>query len=776
MANIENIKIGDSNPDALMTDRPYQETANQFVSFGSIVPKDNVWDDMPVNEWEINDGWDVEFINNGRKLKINKFKIDTWGLRQKHPKDTIDSIGFTTDLKVRVEGLAYVHQNIIQANVGSDEITGFVQAKFNSIGWNTVWYPGLYKDDTSGYYLQGLVIQGCGCYTQSWEQYGDASYTMGRAPWEVNGNRDHFVTDGIRPSGAMTGVANGVCIGLFGGCQTATAHLDTTNGAYRIYDISNHPIYIDLDVPDDSQRIDVTSVECWDAYLGNEHIYHKDKTVENCLRKYGLIKTEEKDSSEGVHIVQNQFINNTGISAPSGLILPVVTDINDLLATSGWSFNCNADRNFIEYIRDWLTTHDCPIYQCDYNKIKGVFQGSNMDGDIIVNINIEGDTGLDRFIEGSSINKITFNLGENMAITSCNTLFKSSPITEIVTNKPLQSRDVSGMFEYCSKIVTIPEGLIDFKHNVNYTVKLHNTDFVLSSNSLQWMFDGCNSLETVNAYDNDAESEIIENVIDVISLYYAFSGCSNLKTIKYILDMSLYRTDYQDYNNYQNAWSQVHQLQSVRFRGINRTFYAGNVWLEGNEYHWWPLDAESITYLFDKAADLVNSYRPKYYIADYSDIIIRDEYGLIYTESGITAEELGDIQIYYGISSLTDDGYKDTCDFYYQYNGNYYSIRTLASLYDDLISTHSYLADFLDSSTANLIKNKAMFGASDRCGETLNGYMRFIPDTAFVSTPDNNQYDIYIGSVANQNVTDEMVTAMNAKGWNIYVDNVLRIV
>ena len=42
------------------------------------------------------------------------------------------------------------------------------------------------------------------------------------------------------------------------------------------------------------------------------------------------------------------------------------------------------------------------------------------------------------------------------------------------------------------------------------------------------------------------------------------------------------------------------------------------------------------------------------------------------------------------------------------------------------------------------------------------------------SSPENDHANLYIGSVANQNVTDEMVKEINAKGWNVYVDNIIR--
>lgn len=53
-----------------------------------------------------------------------------------------------------------------------------------------------------------------------------------------------------------------------------------------LIDISDNPIVISLY---NSNGIDITSVECWDAYAETEQVWHKDKTVENCLMKYRLM-------------------------------------------------------------------------------------------------------------------------------------------------------------------------------------------------------------------------------------------------------------------------------------------------------------------------------------------------------------------------------------------------------------------------------------------------------------------------------------------------------
>ena len=50
-------------------------------------------------------------------------------------------------------------------------------------------------------------------------------------------------------------------------------------------DISNSPIVISLI---NERGIDPTSIESWSAYLGTKQIYHKDKTLDNCWKKYGI--------------------------------------------------------------------------------------------------------------------------------------------------------------------------------------------------------------------------------------------------------------------------------------------------------------------------------------------------------------------------------------------------------------------------------------------------------------------------------------------------------
>ena len=53
-----------------------------------------------------------------------------------------------------------------------------------------------------------------------------------------------------------------------------------------LVDITDSPITISLI---NNNGINLPSVECWDAYLADTQIYHRDKTIDNCWKKYHLV-------------------------------------------------------------------------------------------------------------------------------------------------------------------------------------------------------------------------------------------------------------------------------------------------------------------------------------------------------------------------------------------------------------------------------------------------------------------------------------------------------
>lgn len=280
MSNINNIKVGSTNPDSILFNKYKVELANKELSFGSIIPRDNSLEainNVSNSIWQVNDGWEVEIINS-KKLAIKKFKIDTWGIRQMIPNPHTNY----NKLRVRVTGLTRVHQNVVCHTAGSTTADGFTKAYGGTAGYDVYWYPGHY---TSGNSIQGMVIQfGCGYTANDNERYD--SLQIGKHPWDVGTKVG--ISDGIIEGIWGDTDYKAITIGLYGGVQNAKSWHDETGDAYKQYDISDNPIYIDLNVDDVTKDIDVTSVECWDSYIGSTKSYHKDKTIDNCWKKYGL--------------------------------------------------------------------------------------------------------------------------------------------------------------------------------------------------------------------------------------------------------------------------------------------------------------------------------------------------------------------------------------------------------------------------------------------------------------------------------------------------------
>ena len=589
MANINNLRIGDVTPNSLMLDKPYQPISNQFTSFGSIVSKDNTNTTVSPNfaQWEINDDCEVEIIS-PRKIRIKKFKIDTWIIRIKT--GNIDNPSDWAKLRIKVDGLTYLHNNIICHTAGSDTPDGFTNAYLGTVGWNVLWYPG---HDTSGNYAKGLLIQGCMNYNDN-ATYNDGSLYMGRAPWDIGSYS--FISDGEVSTKALYGIGcKAICIGLFGGVQNAASYLDDSNGAYKVYDISDHPLTIDLDVADSSVAVDYSSVEIWDAYIGDTQVYHKDKTVENCLEKYKYCKYISSDSDD--EDSQYQIAKDSSMTA-NNIIVPIPIDFDSLFGKQT-SFNIAASNSeFWDAVKENAQNIGLIIRNSDYNKLKGVFQDSNISGAITIKLLNPGNIAGDRMFENTLLNEINFTYDSNIVgdaknqFTSINTLFKSTPNLKTITStKDLLARDMSGCFEY-SGIEEIP-GIILYSARTYNEVKGANPYCSLTS----YFCDGCSKLTIINRYRGATNREDSSNIIKFQSAYYSFNNCSQLVTIDPILDFEFVRPSTSE-----NAFKNCGKLTDVRIRNLNH----GDWHLDDNSQHGnlSALNQESIEYLFANLKDL----------------------------------------------------------------------------------------------------------------------------------------------------------------------------
>lgn len=593
MANISNLRIGDVTPDALMLDKPYQPISNQFTSFGSIVSKDNTNTTVSPNfaKWEINDDCEVEIIS-PRKIRIKKFKIDTWIIRIKT--GNIDNPSDWAKFRIKVDGLTYLHNNIICHTAGSDTPDGFTNAYLGTVGWNTLWYPG---HDTSGNYAKGLLIQGCMNYNDN-ATYNDGSLHMGRAPWDISGYS--FISDGEVSTKALYGIGcKAICIGLFGGVQNAASYLDDSNGAYKVYDISDHPLTIDLDVVDNIAAVDYSSVEVWDAYVGDTQVYHKDKTVENCLEKYKYCKRISSTTDDGS---QYQIAKDSSMTA-NNIVVPVPTDFDSLFGKRT-SFNIVASNSeFWDAVKENAKNIGLIISDSNYKEIKGTFQGSNISGAITIKLLNTDNIAGDRIFENTLLSEINFTYDSSIVgdaknqFSSLNTLFKSTPNLKTITSpKDLLARDMSGCFEY-SGIEEIP-GIILYSARTYNEVKGANPYCTVTT----WFCDGCSKLTTINRYRGATDREDASNVIKFTSAYYSFNGCSQLVTIDPILDFEYVRPSESPC-----AFAGDNKLTDVRIRNLNHGdwHFDGSAYDGTNIHGNLPaLDQESVKYLFTNLKDL----------------------------------------------------------------------------------------------------------------------------------------------------------------------------
>lgn len=95
-----------------------------------------------------------------------------------------------------------------------------------------------------------------------------------------------------------------------------TVVTDVVTMTDNIIDISENPIEIELL---NLCGIDVSNVECWKAYIGNNLVYNKPKTVENCWLKYGFAEKDTEKDTKNIY----RLINNC---APNINFTPIVSD------------------------------------------------------------------------------------------------------------------------------------------------------------------------------------------------------------------------------------------------------------------------------------------------------------------------------------------------------------------------------------------------------------------------------------------------------------------
>lgn len=783
MANINNIRLGRDYPDNIRFPSYAAPIGNQFTYFGNIIPKDNTnADKAPEGQWEINDDCEVEIIS-PRKIAIKKFKIDNWIIRRKtgpdvnEQTDEIDLFGET--FKIKVTGLDYVHNNIICHTQGSNIPDGFTKAYARPAwdNWTVYWWPGQYTEGDN--YARGLLIQGCINYIASQKEI-DGSTHMGRAPGAMGSVE--YINDGEYGVRGWYGIGcRGICIGLFGGVQNAAEYLDDSNGAYRVYDISDHPIYIDLDIQDTiNYPIDLSTKECWDAYVGNTKLYHRDKTIENCWKKYGLAtETYVDDEGNTKEYGYIKVTNVSGYSFKGGLILPEVIDWEDNIENICWNFKI-ANTDFWEKVRNWFDNN----YTTFSMITKPLFAQSNIGGRIQIKLKEweNEEEGLPqyylyagRFLQGSTIESIHFISENECSFSSGNGMFIGSSLKQITFESPkgwlIGATDMSGILSQCGNLTSYPYNLINWGAN-RTNVKANGIMCTL----MGWFCEYTPLIE-IPSFDQENRESDDNTIIFATYAPQVFNGCNSLTKIGPICDLSIVIPNSNNTTNMFNCPN----LTDVRIKNLNHGNWSfdGITRNEGYIGNLPLLNQESIEYLFNNLADLTTHDPDKHinliyksfanWSSDYwnsngedrpvstafrfMDTRLRFANGTNANPICYTNQTFEKMIIY--VSGLQDG---DRLEF---------GSGIISESTDSIVADGQYTIK--KTSTNNEGFKLYSSNPSDKSWVSIQIVYGYDPTNPLVSSA-----DLYCPANWEDKITEVMITSANNKGWNIYIDNILK--
>lgn len=317
---------------------------------------------------------------------------------------------------------------------------------------------------------------------------------------------------------------------------------------------------------------DPSSVECWDAHVGDEQVYHKDRTLENCWTKYGI--ANEKDWSGVYNYITSLSINMDNIPFDiTSLVLPSISDLEEVLqplATSDKkpvTWNCVIhNTEFWEVVKQYYATHpfiyvnnkspNTSDYTVEDNmkNIMLLFRDSNITGDIhLVFDGNEFFLWLPELFYNCTLNKVTIELRHGCNISSGQHLFRKANIKEIAiideNGNPLKinANDISALCERGNPPEVFPDIIGTSCKNAafafSYCNHLKQINFDITPINLQQTFQSCSNLQLITGVIN-VEYMNSSKVSDNEEFYKAFKGCTNLTRLLLIgLNGSVARFD-----------------------------------------------------------------------------------------------------------------------------------------------------------------------------------------------------------------------------------------
>lgn len=533
------------------------------------------------DEWEVNtkNGWEVEFAEN--KAIIKKFKIDTWGLRRRVTNGVYEKY---QKLKVKVSGI-----NLLSLQIGGFNTKNYVpDSGYYGHTVETSYAPGKWD---SGKEILGLVMQFGGGYegtiiNSGLDTVDYPSEQFLKHPWDVPSNSySAEQLDGIYTGSWCDGSYTTYLIGIYGGSSDPTS-----DKYYKIW-TPIQPVTLELQ----PTEIDPQSQECWKIYDRKGIIYNKDKTIENCWRKYKY--TTDKTGVDTYYSLDCKNWSDYKIKVP-----PIVTDLDNIQATNWVTFNCKKvlDESFWTAIKEWFANHDLTNPNMFVNRhtknTPSLFGDSDISGDLTLNINNDAILQLPDILYNTNISSINLNFKAGVISSALNIFRKAVSLTSITTNKPFYAKELAGAFEFCNKLTSVPS-IIDYSYRNKYN--LTNAPYAFEYSALL--------TEVSRGYgvpEDDDETGINgeKNTLKASNICQMCNQDYSLKYFYPILDVEAID---QSTSAAKSTFSSCSQLTYLRIKNLNK----GDWYFDGTVEGWdlSNLSSECIDYLLKNVKNIMNS-------------------------------------------------------------------------------------------------------------------------------------------------------------------------
>lgn len=522
---------------------------------------------------------------------------------------------------------------------------------------------------------------------------------------------------------------------------------------------------------------DVTSDKCWDAYLGEDILYHEDHTWENTIFKYNIGKITKLDSKRSVISFDQSLYKDvtypyippiTNLDEYIFKTEPTTTEHHTLVSEVKWNAK-PSNPDFWDNVKEWYRTHNI------YTGGNTTFYGGNIGGELTLNIAPLGTYDkyplLNDIFRETLLEKITLNIDPSISIIGTKNLFLgASRLIEIVTDYSVPANLLAGYFEFCSNLKSIPPKFINWGAKDEY--------FPLGKTNMFATYEGCDSLMEIPSY-NEEDRFAENNTIRGNGMGQTFNGCYALRKIGPVVDLIYTNPANIDNNNYSGGgyalFNDCTLLSDVRIKNLNHnTWYFDGTGKDlRNNGNIPNLDQESIAYLFDNMVDLTthdekictsnagNCFGSSYWSYSgateylYSASITKrltsstaaNNWQTLYTSKAVDAD--------FKIEGLTDG---DRIEF-----GNGYIAES-----ENSITTNSiYHITNAEGST-----NGFQLYNESNPGKTNWVTISIASDRYDPANPKSSSAELHCPAKWSDKITSDMITSAISKGWTIYIGGV----